>query len=148
MKKLKLVKAFCAFIFLCMAALSGCNKETLSIKNEPVKDIAGSWKIVKLVRNGEDITSRINLDKFRIIFNKDSTYTLQDKMAFVVMKPGTYSLDDPQYPFFLNLTPQDNAQANKIKLSLPIVGGSRQINITISPGCSSNSYQYVFEKAQ
>lgn len=148
MKKIKLVKILCTFIILCMAVLSGCNKETLSIKTEPIKDIVGSWKIVTLLRNNEDLTSRINLEKFRIIFNKDSTYTFQDKMAFVVMKPGTYSLDDPQYPFFLTLTPQDNAQANKIKLSLPIVGGKRQISITISPGCSLNSYQYVFEKVQ
>jgi hypothetical protein len=129
-----------------LMSLSGCKKEKLSVTDEPNKSIIGSWKIVKLSRNGEDMTERIDLSKFRIIFNADNTYTLQDQMAFVVSEPGTYSLDDPKYPFYLMLTPQNSKDGNKVKFEFPISEGQRQVNLTISPGCSSNTYEYVFEK--
>lgn len=148
MKKIELTKALCICICFCIVVLSGCKKEFSSLKDEPLKNITGSWKIVKLTRNGEDMTNRIDLSKFRIVFNEDGTYTIQDKMAFVVSRPGTFSLDDPQYPFYLNFTPQNGADEQQVKFELPITEGKRQISLTISPGCSSNTYQYVFEKAQ
>lgn len=148
MKEIKQIKRLSTLIAVCIILLTGCAKEPRSITNEPIKDIVGSWKVVKLIRNEEDLSSRINFENFRIVFSEDGTYSLKDKMAFVVMKPGTYQLDDPQYPFFLSLKPEGNTDVNKIKLSLPITSGKRQISLTMSPGCSSNTYKYTFEKVQ
>ena len=148
MIELKNTKSLAALIVGCLFLFSGCSKEPSSITSEPFKDIVGSWKVVKLIRNEEDLSSRVNFANFRMVFKEDGTYTLIDKMAFVVMKPGTYQLDDPQYPFFLNLKAEGVTEINKIKLSLPITAGKRQITLTMSPGCSSNSYKYTFEKVQ
>lgn len=126
--------------------VTGCKKETAAVGDESVKDITGSWKIVKLIRNGEDMTQRIDLSKFRIVFNADNTYTLEDKMAFVVDEPGTFKLDDPQYPFGLILTPQNAAEASNVTFQFPIVAGKRQLSLNMSFGCTTNVYQYFFEK--
>ncbi len=135
-------------IFLFLMGFASCHKESnISIK-EPLKDITGSWKIVKLTRNGEDLTNRINLSKFRLVFNEDSTYSLQGEMPFIVSQPGTYSLDNPQYPFFIRFATQDKTNKDTLKLVYPVVNGVRQISINISPGCAKNTYNYVFQKVQ
>lgn len=135
-------------ICLCLMALAACKKEPGITFQEPLKDISGSWKIVKLTRNGEDLTSRINFNDFRILFNKDSTYSFQGKAPFIVDQSGTYALDDPQYPFFISFTTKDKTVRDTLKLIYPIVGGERRISFNISPGCPSNTYSYVFEKVQ
>jgi hypothetical protein len=133
------------YLLIGVVFITSCKKESLGLTDESVKDIAGTWKIVSLTRNGEDMTQRMDLSKFRVIFNANGSYTFQDKMAFVVDDPGTYQLDDPQYPFGLVLTPQ-NKTATKIKFQFPIIKGKRQISLTLSPGCTTNTYQYNFEK--
>jgi hypothetical protein len=149
MENKKLLKALC--ISFCAIAIffSGCEKEQLGQTTESVKDIAGTWKITHLTRNGEDLTERMDLSKFRIVFNEDKTYSLVDKMAFVVDEAGVYSLDDPQYPFAIVLTPQSSTDESKsVKFQFPVVKGERRLDLTLSMGCSSNTYNYVFEKVQ
>lgn len=133
-------------LVIAMLFIAGCKKETAATGDESVKDITGSWKIVKLIRNGEDMTQRIDLSKFRIVFNADNSYTLVDKMAFVVDEPGTFKLDDPQYPFGLILTPQSSTESTKITFQFPVISGKRELSLTMSPGCESNIYQYFFER--
>lgn len=133
------------YTFLGVLLLSSCEEEASLLKDESVKDIAGTWKIVSLTRNGEDLTQRIDLSKFRLVFNADGTYAMQDKMAFVTDKPGTYKLGDPQYPFSLVLTPQGQEET-KIKFQFPVIEGKRQLSLTLSPGCASNTYQYNFAR--
>lgn len=133
------------YTFLAVLLLSGCESDVNLITEEPVKDITGTWKIVRLTRNGEDLTERLDLSKFRIIFNADGTYTLQNGMAFVVSEPGTYELGDPQFLFSLTLTPQ-NQPEEEIKLQFPVINGKRQLSLTLSPGCTSNVYQYNLER--
>lgn len=135
-------------ISLCVIGLSACKKQTTIPFREPIKDITGSWKIIKLTRNGEDLTSRIDLSKFRLIFNKDSTYSFEGKFPFIVSQPGTYSLDNPQYPFYISFTTKDKTIKDTLNFVYPIENGKRRISLNISPGCSSNTYNYVFEKVQ
>ena len=146
--KNKKLTALIGIICLCIIGLSACRKETKATLREPLKDISGSWKIVKLVRNGEDLTSRIAFSDFRIVFSKDSTYSFIGKAPFIVNQSGTYGLDDPQYPFFISFTTKDKAIRDTLSFIYPIVDGQRQISLNISPGCSSNTYNYVFEKVQ
>ncbi|WP_017257667.1 DUF5004 domain-containing protein [Pedobacter arcticus] len=137
--------SFCAIAIF----FSACKKEKTGQTTEATKDISGTWQISQLTRNGEDLTQRMDLSKFRIVFNEDKTYTLVDKLAFAVEEGGVYSLDDPQYPFSIILTPQSEPDASKVvKFQFPVVEGKRRMSLTMSMGCSSNTYNYVFEKLQ
>ncbi len=113
---------------------------------ESPKEIAGSWRIIKASRNGSDITGLFDFTQFRLHFNSDHTYTIENYLPFLVKANGTWSLDDPQYPF--NLVFKENGSEDVLisGLSYPIVNGKRQINLSFSPGCPSNIYTYVFEK--
>jgi hypothetical protein len=145
MKNISVRKYLYGIICLAFFLFSSCKKDLTEFV-ESNKDITGTWKIVKLARNSEDMTSRMDLSKFRIIFNGDNTYTLQDQFPFIVTEPGTYGFDDPQYPFSLNFKASGSADENKISFEYPIVSGKRQIKLTISLGCTKNSYEYYFDK--
>ena len=58
-------------------ALHSCQKEEVTIPEEPMKDISGSWKIIKATRNGTDLTNRFDFSKFRISF-ADSNYSFSN----------------------------------------------------------------------
>ena len=143
MKRKKYIIFYLLFTLLTIAS---CKSEIAdTITDETVKDISGTWKVASLTRNGESLTQRIDLSKFKVIFKSDGTYTLEDKLAFAVSDPGTYSLNDPQYPYSLILTPTGK-EAEKISFQYPIIEGNRQLSLTISPGCTGNVYQYNFVK--
>lgn len=133
-------------LLLSLVVLTSCEKEiSTAVPDEPVKEITGKWKIVSLFRNGEDLTERMDLTKFRINFNPDGTYTLEDRFAFIVSGPGSFRLSDPQYPFSLILTPQ-GAEQTMVDFQFPVVAGKRQMSLNMSLGCSSNTYQFNFER--
>lgn len=139
-----------AFSFFCLLvtvlALHACKEETAAtITEEPIKDITGTWRVVSLTRNGEELAQRLDLSKFKINFKSDGTYVLQDKLAFPVTDGGTYKLNDAQYPAGLLLT-QQGQQAKAIKFQFPVVAGKRQLSLTFSQGCAGNTYQYNFTR--
>ena len=132
------------YVFLACFVFVSCKDEVgTTITDESVKDITGTWKIISLTRNGEQLAQRMDLSKFKITFKSDGTYILEDKMAFPVSDAGAYKLGDPQYPFSLVLT-QQNQPAQNIKFQFPVIEGKRQLSLTFSPGCSGNTYQYNF----
>ena len=145
MKNIPVRKYLYGFLCLTFLFLSSCKKDLTDFV-ESNKDISGTWKIVKLTRSGEDMSTRMDLSKFRIILNKDNTYTLQDQFPFFLTKPGTYHFDDPQYPFFLKFQPQGATDENKINFEYPIANGKRQVKLTITLGCTQVKYEYYFEK--
>jgi hypothetical protein len=122
-----------------------CKKENTIIPPEPAKAINGSWKIIKAVRNGTDLTSRFDFTAFRINFS-DSTYTVENMVPFIVSQNGKWSFDDPQYPFKISFVTQSGLNKSSDML-YPVVKGVRNIVISFSPGCTLNTYQYTLEKA-
>lgn len=135
------------FLLICFA--SACNefKSTApATSEEAVKEINGTWKIVQATRNGADITALMDFTQFRIQFNSDGTYTIQNYLPFVVQSNGTWNLDDPQYPFNLNLTESDSGVTLATPFNYPVVNGVRRIVMSFSPGCQNNIYTYLFEK--
>jgi len=114
---------------------------------ESYKDIAGVWQLKTVSRNGIDISNSMNFSQFRLNLNEDGTYTLENYLPFAVKGNGNWNVDDPQYPY--NLTLRENS-GNEVTIGLkyPIVNGKRIISITLSPGCHSNTYIYVFEKIE
>lgn len=128
---------------------SSCKTEKTQIVTETVKDISGSWKIVKVVRDGTDITMYNGLDfsQFRVNFS-NNTYALVNKLPFIVSQDGTYTLNDPQVPTQITFTPAGSA-AVTTTFDYPITVGVRTINLTFTanPGCNNNSYVYSLQKA-
>jgi hypothetical protein len=121
--------------------------EKIGTAKEAVKDITGNWKIIKATRNGADLTSIVDFSQFRLNFN-EGKYALVNKVPFLVSQDGTYALDDPKYPFKITFTAGGSSSPVATAFNFPIVNGARQLTITFSPGCTNNSYVYVFQKVQ
>lgn len=132
-------------LFLSILFMNSCKTEKIVPAQEAPKDISGNWQVIKATRNGTDITSIVDFSQFKLNFNSGS-YTLVNRLPFLVSQSGTYSLDDPQYPFQISFTPS-GSKAVATAFTYPIVNGARQLSITFSPGCANNSYVYTFQKA-
>jgi len=116
------------------------------VYTESEKTIAGNWKIVQAFRNDVDITELMDFTQFRINFKTDNSYSIDNYLPFVVDNNGTWTLDDPQYPFKILFTVDGETGTLVSDLNFPIVNGSRQIGLTFSPGCQSNQYTYILEE--
>ena len=136
-------------ILLCgIGCFSSCQtrKEALV---EPVKDLNGTWKIAKVTRNTVDITQYIDSAGFRLTLANDKSYTLQsNNIPFLVNTNGKWSVDDPQYPYNLSFSPTDSSNTFTGGIGTPASKGLRNLEVTFSPGCHTNSYVYTFEKLQ
>ncbi len=135
------------FMALGLVGVSSCEDGISDMTTEEtVKDITGSWKVIQLTRNGEDLSQRLDLADFRIDFNPDGTYTLAEQLPFIADAPGTYRLSDPQYPFALVLRPEGAQEDVVAGFQFPVVKGKRQLSLSFSLGCESNAYQFNFER--
>jgi len=137
------------YILIIFAFFSSCDtfKDTESDDyQEAPKNIEGIWQLKTVARNLIDITKEMDFNRFRLILNEDGSYTMENYLPFAVKKEGQWRVDDPQYPFYLILRENGSGEDISIALKYPIVNGKRNISIDVSPGCSKNSYTYVFEK--
>ncbi|MDR1681787.1 MAG: DUF5004 domain-containing protein [Candidatus Symbiothrix sp.] len=136
-------------LFCLIGFAAACDKfesQNTSVPEEAEKVIDGTWKITKATRNGVDITGLMDFSQFRIRFNHDKTYSIANYLPFVVKADGTWSLDDPQYPFHLNLIENGSSETFTSTFNYPVVNGKRTILLSFSPGCRNNIYTYSFEK--
>ncbi|MGI4751439.1 MAG: DUF5004 domain-containing protein [Janthinobacterium lividum] len=125
--------------------ITSCKTEKIVPNPEAVKDITGNWQVIKATRNGADITTLLDFTQFKLVFD-GTNYTLNNKLPFIVLQNGTYSLDDPQYPFQIAFTPTASKKV-ATAFTYPIINGLRQLSITFSPGCPNNSYVYTLQKS-
>jgi hypothetical protein len=146
MKKTIYLKLLSLCLIGFIAACDKFENQTADIPEESKKTIDGTWKIVKVTRNDADITAWMDFSKFKIKFNADNTYALESYLPFAVKKNGTWSLNDPQYPFYLTLNETGEEEAVTLNFNYPIANGKRIISLSFSPGCRSNIYTYTFEK--
>ena len=127
-----------------------CKTERISPVAENTKDLTGTWRVVKASRNGSDLfalvdTTVVGFNKFTITF-KSGAYTLNNPLPFIVTQNGTYSLDNPQYPFSISFNQTGGSAAITTPFTYPIVNGIRVLTLVFSPGCPQNSYSYSLEK--
>lgn len=132
--------------FLIFSACDKFSDNAPANYKESVKGLNGTWKIIKALRNGTDITSMFDFSKFRLNFNSDNTYLVENYIPFIVKSSGTWSLDDPRYPYNLVFKEYGSQEDLTTGFSYPIVDGKRQISLSFSPGCHSNIYTYIFEE--
>lgn len=130
---------------LAMALLTtvvSCKTEEIAVE-ESAKQIHGSWRIAEATRNGTDITDKFDFSTFTITFQEDGTYQLGQPLPFIVSRNGTYTLDDPQYPFQIKFEQEIGDGAVSSDFDYPIVEGKRNLSLTFSSGCASNTYRYT-----
>lgn len=139
----------CAVFFSLLILVCACEllEEDTMVYTESPKNIVGNWKIVKAYRNEVEITEFMDFSKFRINFQENNSYTIENYIPFIVNGEGEWSLDDPQYPFHISFKVENEAEPLVTELNYSIVGGQRQIGLTFSPGCMNNSYSYILEDA-
>lgn len=137
-----------SFLLLLGLALAGssCQRDGGALA-EPIKDIAGTWKLSKVLRNSGDITEWLDIANFRIRLQEDNAYTIEgNNIPFVVDANGQWSVDDPAYPYNLSFTPSGTGETITAEIGTTVIKGQRALNVNFSPGCHSNRYMYVFEK--
>ncbi|MFX1707301.1 DUF5004 domain-containing protein [Chitinophaga sp. CC14] len=135
----------CLLMPILVLFINSCHRNEILVP-EPVKDIAGEWRIVKAARNGVDITTLTDFTKFRIRFTTDLQYTIENPLPFIVSKNGSYALDDPKYPFRISFSQTGISNPVSTTFTYPVVNGKRNINFTFSPGCAANTYDYTLER--
>jgi hypothetical protein len=146
MKQLyKNYKINCLLIIVALFMWTSCKVEHLAPAQESTKDISGNWVVIAATRNGTDLTSVIDFSQFKVNFAAGK-YSLVNKLPFIVSQDGTYSLDDPQYPFQISFK-ATGGTAIATAFTYPIVNGVRHLTLTFSPGCPGNTYVYTFQKA-
>lgn len=141
---------FIGFLLMIVVGMASCDtfKDELSPDNysESSKELDGEWVLTTVTRNGVDITKEMDFSKFHLLLNKDNTYRIENYMPFIVRKNGTWSVDDPVYPYHLTFKEEGAASEQKTEINYLISKGRRCLTITLSPGCPSNIYVYSFEK--
>ena len=134
---------------LLVCITSSCDEfkdQSPDIQEEGIKDVSGSWKIMKASRNGVDITTSFDFSKFRLNINQDKTYSIDEYIPFLVRDNGTWDTDDAHYPFKLSFKEANAPEPIVSILNYPVSGGKRVIKLTFTPGCHSNSYTYELER--
>ena len=114
--------------------------------SEVPKDISGSWELHEVTRNGTDITEYMNFSDFHLYLNEDNTYEFENYLPFIVKKAGIWGVDDPLYPFHLSFMEEGSQEAVNTEIQYVTRDGNRQLIITLSPGCHTNTYTYTFQK--
>jgi hypothetical protein len=152
MKKLsKSNKPFFLLVILSLMIWTACKVDKITpVGSEPVKDITGSWKVIKATRNGADIlaaldTNIYSFSKFRVNFS-GSGYTLTNALPFIVDGNGKFALDNPQFPFKITFTATGSTTPVSTAFTYPIINGVRQLVLVFSPGCPQNIYSYTLQK--
>lgn len=134
------------FLIALISISAGCEQEEVPYLVGEQKNIEGSWKIAQASMNGDDLTPWGDFSQFRLQIGADNTYTLENQIPFMVDRNGTWAFDDPVFPTEISFTPEGSSTPVTSRFVFPIVSGKRMINVTFSAGCSSNKYEYTFER--
>ncbi|WP_158534908.1 DUF5004 domain-containing protein [Mucilaginibacter hurinus] len=142
-----------SIIIIMTGVMTSCKTERLKIQPESVKDITGTWKVVKAVRNGSAIFNADGLNVnygvdyagFRVNFNSDKTFKLSNNIPFVQNSNGTFSLDNQDYTTLITLKGEGEVPVTA-NFNYPFAVGKRQLIINFNSGCFRNTYQYTLEK--
>ena len=103
---MKLNIRFTMGVFFTLAvAVSSCDtfKDEITPESysEVAKNINANWQLSAVSRNGVDITDMMDFTRFHIVLNEDNTYKIENYLPFIVKGNGSWSVDDPIYPFHL-----------------------------------------------
>ena len=136
--------------FLTLTMISSCDtfedEMTPDSYSETIKHVDGNWRLFTVSRKGIDITKYMDSSRFHIVLNKDNTYEIKNYLPFIVKGNGTWSVDDPQFPFHLIFREDGADETVETEIGFLTVDGERQLTIKLSPGCHTNTYVYTFKQ--
>lgn len=136
--------------FLTLTMIGSCDtfedEMTPDSYSETIKHVDGNWRLFTVSRNGIDITKYMDFSRFHIVLNKDNTYEIKNYLPFIVKGNGTWSVDDPQFPFHLIFREDGADETVETEIGFLTVDGERQLTIKLSPGCHTNTYVYTFKQ--
>ena len=136
--------------FLTLTMISSCDtfedEMTPDSYSETIKHVDGNWRLFTVSRNGIDITKYMDFSRFHIVLNKDNTYEIKNYLPFIVKGNGTWSVDDPQFPFHLIFREDGADETVETEIGFLTVDGERQLTIKLSTGCHTNTYVYTFKQ--
>ena len=136
--------------FLTLTMISSCDtfrdEITPDSYSETIKHVDGNWRLFTVSRNGIDITEYMDFSRFHIVLNKDNTYYIKNYLPFIVKGNGTWSVDDPQFPFHLIFREDGADKTVETEIGFLTVNGERQLTIKLSPGCHTNTYNNTFKQ--
>ena len=146
MKRIILLFKIFFFFAVTLICVNSCKDfaDSSSIGDEANKSPYGTWKITRVLRNGEDISNRMNFSEFRLNLHENGTYTYDNYLPFVFRNEGTWSIDNPQFPFNIEFTEGISGESVISGFDLPAVRGKRQLVIMFKAGCHLNTYTYSF----
>ena len=120
---------------------------------EKTIDISGSWKLDKILQNGNDITDFVNVQDFELNFS----YDISNKPWFfditksgvpfaTELSSGSWEFDDITYPTEINFT--DHVRVNVVAkiADLPLVPQRNVLVVEFQSDCSDNVYVYTLTK--
>ena len=106
--------------------------------------LPGPWKIVKVVRNQDNITAGSDFGAALITLDADSTYSLSKTALFVTTNNGTWSARPQPGGYNIVLKSRQNDSPATYEMSYDTSQKNIIVNFTTT---SSNTYQYTLEKA-
>jgi len=126
-------------------------KQDETLVNESFKTLEGSWHISGAYRNTTDMIDIFDFSKFKLKFTDDKIsgekkYTIENPVPFIVSKNGSWSLDDPQYPFMIIFREDGATEDIKVDFRFPIIDGKRAVKFICSPGCTKILYEFTLEQ--
>ena len=136
--------------FLTLTMISSCDtfedEMTPDSYSETIKHVDGNWRLFTVSRNGIDITKYMDFSRFHIVLNKDNTYEIKNYLPFIVKGNGTWSVDDPQFPFHLIFREDGADETVETEIGFLTFDWESQLTIKLSPGCHTNTYVYTFKQ--
>jgi hypothetical protein len=128
-----------------LVLLAGACKPEQRAGDEARAAYAGSWTIVKAVRNLDDITSGCDFGRSLITLNADGTYTVDKTAMFIVTKNGDWAVRKQSAGDIIVLKPSAGGPAPAYEMQSDTTGNAGNIIANFTTG-SSNTYEYILKK--
>jgi hypothetical protein len=130
------------FAFFLISLTAACSQPQ---HDETTATFAGTWTIVKAVRNLDDITAGCDFGRSLITLNKDGTYTVERTALFVVTRNGNWTVRKQPGGDIITLKPAESSPAATFEMQSDTTGNENNI-IARFTTASSNTYQYLLKK--
>lgn len=130
---------------VCFVLLTGACKPGQRDTDGTRAPFAGTWTIVKAVRNLDDITAGGDFGRSLITLNKDGTYTVEKSALFMVTTDGNWDVRKDPGGDIIVLRPAGGATAAGYEMRSDTTGDGRNVIVSFSTG-SANTYQYLLKK--
>ena len=129
-----------------------CEDQQIEIPDGALKehtvDLAGIWKVKRVLLNNTDITQVFDFDQISLTLMMDQSptdFAIETGTApFPVRTGGKWQYNDLAYPTAMLFEAQ--SEKYTVSFAAPPISGDTSFKISFSLGCPDNLYTYYFEK--